>query len=257
MNLFGQSIESQSVGCLDIRRRVERDTGRRIPQCVHVPNEICTNNSFDTVSHDQHDTYETELNLLLDLFLFRLSVIGKDVTYGGILQNLRYDFGPPSHRSRKLMALLSLQILLPYLMRKISKRAQSWVAFPSHDRRKKFWTLLTKLEVAYKCATFVNLLIFLSKGIYPTLIHRLLAIRLVQNQMGPRTVSFDFMNRQLLWNGFSECTLHSFRAVSHLPSYVLCNASRTWSLIVGRNVNDVCSAMAITKSPMDACLQVQ
>jgi len=51
---------------------------------------------------------------------------------------------------------------------------------------------------------FINFILFLYDGKYVTPANRLLGLRLVYQATRARSVSFEFMNRQLLWNGFTE-----------------------------------------------------
>ncbi|GAB4842255.1 peroxisome assembly protein (Peroxin-2) [Ancistrocladus abbreviatus] len=70
------------------------------------------------------------------------------------------------------------------------------------------WILLQRLEGLYKAASFSNLLLFLYTGKYRSLIERGLRARLVYGSPNMnRAVSFEYMNRQLVWNEFSEMLL--------------------------------------------------
>jgi len=73
---------------------------------------------------------------------------------------------------------------------------------------KKLWVLLTRLETAYKLLSMINFVLFLIKGEYRSIIDRILQMRLVYIHPGvSRTVNFDYMNRQLVWHGFTEFLL--------------------------------------------------
>lgn len=51
----------------------------------------------------------------------------------------------------------------------------------------------------------VNLVAFLHEGKYPSLVYRLLgAKQYYQNPQVARQISFEYMNRQLLWHGLTE-----------------------------------------------------
>ncbi|KAB5574304.1 hypothetical protein DKX38_001498 [Salix brachista] len=70
------------------------------------------------------------------------------------------------------------------------------------------WILIQRIEGLYKAASFGNLLIFLYTGRFRNLIERVLQARLVYGSPNMnRAVSFEYMNRQLVWNEFSEMLL--------------------------------------------------
>ncbi|XVF74553.1 hypothetical protein PTKIN_Ptkin13bG0119100 [Pterospermum kingtungense] len=93
-------------------------------------------------------------------------------------------------------------------------RLQSFSAFrrwgDSEQRplARRVWGLMQRIEGLYKAASFGNLLIFLYTGRYRNLIERALRARLVYESPNMnRAVSFEYMNRQLVWNEFSEMLL--------------------------------------------------
>ncbi|KAH9714261.1 peroxisome biogenesis protein 2 [Citrus sinensis] len=93
-------------------------------------------------------------------------------------------------------------------------RLQSFSAFrrwgDSEQRplARRAWILIQRIEALYKAASFGNLLIFLYTGRYRNLIERALRARLVYGTPNMnRAVSFEYMNRQLVWNEFSEMLL--------------------------------------------------
>ena len=64
------------------------------------------------------------------------------------------------------------------------------------------------LSTSHSIAAFVSFLVFLVNGRYRTLIDRLLRLRLAPpaNQVS-REVSFEYLNRQLVWHAFTEFLL--------------------------------------------------
>jgi len=149
--------------------------------------------------------YNAELSLLLDLILFRISVWSRFTTYGNHLQGLKFQFSDkPKTRNLTLFGYLCLNILIPYVYNRISQRARQWVSLPDNDPKKRLWYFLSKCEEIWKYMVFINFLVFLYDGKYVTFINRLLGLRLDYRVKGARMVSFEFMNRQLLWDGFTE-----------------------------------------------------
>ncbi|KAF9685187.1 hypothetical protein SADUNF_Sadunf03G0028300 [Salix dunnii] len=93
-------------------------------------------------------------------------------------------------------------------------RLQSFSAFrrwgDSEQRplARRAWILIQRVEGLYKVASFGNLLVFLYTGRFRNLIERVLKARLVYGSPNMnRAVSFEYMNRQLVWNEFSEMLL--------------------------------------------------
>ncbi|MBA0695036.1 hypothetical protein Goari_005273, partial [Gossypium aridum] len=93
-------------------------------------------------------------------------------------------------------------------------RLQSFSAFrrwgDSEQRplARRVWGLMQRIEGLYKAASFGNLLLFLYTGRYRNLIERALRARLVYESPNMnRAVSFEYLNRQLVWNEFSEMLL--------------------------------------------------
>lgn len=124
---------------------------------------------------------------------------------GNQLQNLKFDFPQDAfQRKLKLFGYVFVHILVPYIFNRLSLKSQKWVSLPATDPKKKLWLLLTKVESIWKYLTFLHFIYFLLSGKYVSVPNHLLGLRLVYASTGARSVSFDFMNRQLIWNGFSE-----------------------------------------------------
>eukprot|EP01097_Dermamoeba_algensis_P003049 TRINITY_DN222_c0_g1_i1.p1 TRINITY_DN222_c0_g1~~TRINITY_DN222_c0_g1_i1.p1 ORF type:complete len:249 (-),score=21.35 TRINITY_DN222_c0_g1_i1:168-914(-) len=78
----------------------------------------------------------------------------------------------------------------------------------SHYSRS-IWMFLLYLDAVYKAASLLNFLVFLIDGRYASLITRVLGMRLVfAHPSTVRQVNFEFMNRQLVWHGFTEFLLY-------------------------------------------------
>ena len=62
--------------------------------------------------------------------------------------------------------------------------------------------------MAYKVAYVLNFLVFLRDGIYPNPILRILSLRMTNIQENVRRqISFEYMNKQLIWHAFTEFLL--------------------------------------------------
>ncbi|CAL1700537.1 unnamed protein product [Somion occarium] len=158
--------------------------------------------------------YQPELTLLIQLILYKFSVWNSGASYGARLQGLKYASSDATTRSglplRTLLIHGTLTTLVPYIHTRIRAHALSnaWPEAPSHDRRRRAWEFLTKLESSHGLLALVNFIAFLWNGRYRTLSDRILGLRLVPLQrLTKREVSYEFMNRQMVWHAFTEFLL--------------------------------------------------
>lgn len=101
-----------------------------------------------------------------------------------------------------------IQIGGPWLWDRLNRysTASAWGDHPSESWQRRAWKTLTNIETTYKFLTVLNFLVFLVDGKYRSLIDRLLGLRLVYiHPNTARAVSFEWMNRQLVWHGFTVC----------------------------------------------------
>ncbi|KIM90935.1 hypothetical protein PILCRDRAFT_811429 [Piloderma croceum F 1598] len=169
------------------------------------------NSSFKT-------QFDPELTLLIQLTLYKLSIWNIGASYGAKLQDLRYVV-PSSHKyslapsglpRRTLLIHGTLTILIPYIHNRIRVHALSraWPDAPSSDRRRKVWNVLVGMESAYMACGLVSFVAFLWDGRYRTIADRLLCMSLVPSRrLVKRDVSYEFMNRQMVWHAFTEFLL--------------------------------------------------
>jgi len=153
-----------------------------------------------------------EFRLALKVALLYLG-LKSGASYGAKLQNLKYT------ASSKLRWIYVILATVPeYLIAKARDRmlVRGWSDYPrarslSRDpaRRKRelkriAWDTLVSVENFWQTAKLVNFLLFLYNGRYPTLLTRLLRLRFSYAQKSvARNVSFDFLNRQLVWEAFT------------------------------------------------------
>ncbi|KAL6137611.1 hypothetical protein ACLB2K_062901 [Fragaria x ananassa] len=168
--------------------------------------------------------YEAELDAFLEFLIWRFSIWVDKPTPGISLMNLRYrDERALEARGKVRTGLegpgLTVAQKLWYCVATVGgqyiwARLQSFSAFrrwgDSEQRSlaRGAWIMIQRIEGLYKAASFCNLLLFLYTGRYRTLIERALRARLVyESPIMNRAVSFEYMNRQLVWNEFSEMLL--------------------------------------------------
>ncbi|KAL6539197.1 peroxisome assembly protein (Peroxin-2) [Orobanche gracilis] len=164
--------------------------------------------------------YEPELDAFLEFLIWRFSIWVDKPTPGNALMNLRYRDERASEARGKVRTGLEGPGLTGYQKfwyciatvggQYIWARLQSFSAFrrwgdtEQRSLARRSWFLLQRIEGLCKTASFGNLLLFLLTGRYRSLIERALQARLVYGTPHMnRAVSFEYMNRQLVWNEFS------------------------------------------------------
>ncbi|KAI4355615.1 hypothetical protein L6164_004371 [Bauhinia variegata] len=168
--------------------------------------------------------YEAELDAFLEFLIWRFSIWVDKPTPGIALMNLRYRNERAMESREKVRTGpegpgLSVAQKIWYCVATVGgqyiwARLQSFSAFRrwgdslQRSLARRAWILIQRIEGIYRAASFGNLLIFLCTGSYRNLIERALRARLVYGSPNMnRSVSFEYMNRQLVWNEFSEMLL--------------------------------------------------
>ncbi|GBB97168.1 hypothetical protein RclHR1_02930017 [Rhizophagus clarus] len=201
----------------------------RIMRVSQLDSELLDSELFETFkeqlwllfSPQIKQTFEPELLAILQ-FMYRLTVLESGATYGAQLQNLKYrnerqHWGGLQSISKdssltkfQKSAYIALTVGGPYIWIRINRlvTAQEWGESNEDDPRKIFWKVLQKAENIYKTISLLNFLIFLYDGKYCTLTDRILSMRFVYaRRTMNRQVSFEFLNRQLVWHAFTEFLL--------------------------------------------------
>jgi peroxin-2 len=144
--------------------------------------------------------FTPELELFLELIIFRISVWSLNTTYGNQLQNLYFAALTPTKKVLLFLATSGYKYLSARLGH-VPAQLLSHVLPLTAQRR----VLQHRAWSALKVLSLLNYLHFLYSGQYLTLVHRLLRIRLLYRRPSiARKISFEYMNRQLVWNGFTE-----------------------------------------------------
>ena len=160
--------------------------------------------------------YKPEINALLQLIIFKFSIYDSDSSYGQQLQNLIYidSFSENSSNPKLKLwqkALFALFIIFgKWFWERLNFFAtkQSWALRPSTNWRKKASDWMLKLEKIYKALNILNFVFFFYETKYVSLINRILGMRLVYNRKNTsKALNFEYMNRQLVWHGFTEFLL--------------------------------------------------
>lgn len=163
---------------------------------------------------DIKDKYESELVLVLKLALFKLTVWDHSATYGAKLQSLKFMDARSAVSNKPITSSQKLGYGLlvvggSYLWQKLDDYITN-ATYTAEDPGKyeKLRRFTDSLSTVWSVSTLANFVLFLYSGKYSTLILRILRIRLgATTRKVSRSVNFEFQNRQLVWNAFTEFLL--------------------------------------------------
>ena len=160
------------------------------------------------------DDWSAEIMLALRAVLFKLTIWDHDATYGAALQNLRFtdarrpNLASPSKMQKALYGLFTVGGKYAWT------RWESWLVDNDngYDEPNLVLRRLSRLSDAvttvHSAAAFASFLVFLVDGRYRTLLDRILRLRLAPpTSQVSREVSFEYLNRQLVWHAFTEFLL--------------------------------------------------
>lgn len=163
------------------------------------------------------DDYAHEILLGLRAVLFKLSIWDNDASYGAALQGLQYTDARNTKTgalARPTIAQKSLHGLITVFGRYAWDKYNDYLleAESSHTGPtlllKRLSSISSRLGTIHDLAAFTSFLVFLVNGRYRTLTDRILRLRLVSpNSQTHREVSFEYLNRQLVWHAFTEFLL--------------------------------------------------
>ncbi|KAL7321101.1 peroxisome assembly protein (Peroxin-2) [Mucor circinelloides] len=168
------------------------------------------------------ENLEPELLAILNLVLFKLSIYDSSATYGAQLQNLKYrnewkhsgafesiaKDAPLTKTQKILYGLFTVGGQYAWTRANRYITSKGWGELDESDVRNKVYRVLQTGEKYWKAFSLINFLVFLWNGKYRTLIDRVLAMRLVYSKKSMnRQVSFEFLNRQMVWHAFTEFLL--------------------------------------------------
>ncbi|KAI0910391.1 Pex12 amino terminal region-domain-containing protein [Ustulina deusta] len=162
------------------------------------------------------DDWAAEILLALRAILFKLTVWDHDATYGAALQNLKYTDArregpvlvPPSKWQKSLYGLVTVAGKYGWT------KWENWLLDQDNGYDepspwvKRLSGLTTRITTVHSMAAFVSFLVFLLHGRYRTILDRALRMRLAPpTSQVSREVSFEYLNRQLVWHAFTEFLL--------------------------------------------------
>lgn len=164
--------------------------------------------------------FKPELRAALKTFLWWTSVRVSGQTFGQRMLDIQYSTQTTGCNltSRHKWSLLLLSVCLEWL------RERAHFLMPLFGLHLTPWRLdhlLGYLSAAVSTLSLLNFTVFLLRGSHPTLLERLAGV--VASSSKPqvlRGLTFDLMNREILWHGFSEFL---FFILPHLNTFALRN----------------------------------
>lgn len=163
------------------------------------------------------DAWAPEILLALRVILFKLSIWNNNASYGAHLQGLRYSDARSNAPDRPLPAKWQK---IAYGIFTVGGRyawtkweeyllaAQEDYTRPQSPRLQLASRITEYLDSAHDLASLFSFLVFLVNGRYRTITDRLLRLRLTPTSHSTsREVSFEYLNRQLVWHAFTEFLL--------------------------------------------------
>ncbi|KAH0536578.1 peroxisome assembly protein (Peroxin-2) [Glutinoglossum americanum] len=162
------------------------------------------------------DDWSAEILFALRAVLFKITIWDHNTSYGAALQNLKYTDArnkgpvhrPPAKWQKGLYGLFTVGGRYAW------SKWEDWLVekeggYEEISNDVRFLSRITSLlSATHSIAAFASFLVFLLNGRYRTLLDRILRLRLAPptNQVS-REVSFEYLNRQLVWHAFTEFLL--------------------------------------------------
>ena len=183
---------------------------------------------FRPLDQDSAEAFKPETDALLSLALWYGCVWRQRPTPGQALLGLRYYNGTPGAPPGALpaasqrAALGVCWVLLPWLVERLRRvgLSRGWPSYPEESRERQIWTLLVRAEACWKYLYLLNLVAYLAgRRHYPSVAEGVAGVHLtaVRRAEGPRaedtgspteeafrSISFQFMNRELLWEALTR-----------------------------------------------------
>jgi peroxin-2 len=163
------------------------------------------------------DNHSAEILLVLRAILWKLSIWDQNASYGAHLQGLRYTDARSSAPNRpppkpwQKIAYGVITVGGRYAWTKWEDyllSASEDYTRPESTRLKRLGRLSELAGNAHDILGLSSFLVFLVNGRYRTITDRLLRLRLTPTSHSTsREVSFEYLNRQLVWHAFTEFLL--------------------------------------------------
>ena len=149
-------------------------------------------------------TIKPEVMALLRLLLWRYSLLATGATFGqqmlGLTYSHSYNSAAPISRAKRI-TLVGLQIFAGW----VHERWGGLLPWLSQEKGEVLCKIVSYIELLLKAVMLLNFINFLLQGRYPTMFQRLLDLGMSHTRKQiSQTPAFAYMNREILWHGFTE-----------------------------------------------------
>lgn len=149
--------------------------------------------------------FKPELKALVRFVLWSWSVRQRGSTFGQDMLGLQYSLSASQFKPLKLSHRLFIFVLL-VLSEWIKDRVDTVARIlrlpltPAALER-----TLNRVLAVVKMLSLLNFVVFLIRGVHPTLKENALGLHMLsKHPQALRSTSYEYMNREILWHGFSE-----------------------------------------------------
>jgi len=145
-----------------------------------------------------------EMKALVRALIWKYSIHAHGQTFGQEMLGLNYSqkegYSLPL-ASRHKFGLFALMVLAEWLQDRIDSISQYLLPVRPSDLQKAINWVITVMNTL----SLLNFLMFLIGGRFPTLKERVLSLWMVpERPQTLREMTYEYMNREILWHGFSE-----------------------------------------------------
>lgn len=174
--------------------------------------------------------YYKELMVVLRSIIFGLTVgLGKptpgmallNVTYRNEYKSSKFKNNGPGLSKVQRTVLYVGNIIVPYLWSRLASHlaramdtrgsfdsSASSIQRAFYTSSERIWNISRRIESIWMALELTNGVVYLKHGKYRRLLERLVGARLVYSHLGAsRHISFDYLNRQLIWSEISDFIL--------------------------------------------------
>ena len=146
--------------------------------------------------------FKPELKLFIRWLVWKYSICESNSSFGQKMMDLHYNAskgGPITLRHR--IGLFLVLVVAEWL----KERFDILLSFITQAPPSSVQKMLDAITACIKSVSLVNFIIFLLYGSHPTVKERLLGLTMSPSRpQALRQLTYEYMNREILWHGFSE-----------------------------------------------------
>ena len=176
---------------------------------------------FKVLPHTRLLLFKPEFRVVLKTFLWWHSVYTRGRTFGQYMLDLQYSTNSSLSTTSLPFQHKFIILLLNVCVEWFRERFHFIFSSLPHHNPRQLERLLNYITAITNTLSLFNFTMFLIQGSYATLYERLAGVIVAPSRSQTlRTMSYDFMNREIIWHGFSEFI---FFVLPHLNLFTLKN----------------------------------